>query len=91
MAKSNYKMRWYDHIIMGIIQILIAFAVGVRWFSRMIGERSYSELGSSKTSGIAYAIAQLEGTNWRFLLVGLFLFMAWIFFRRGYRQFKEGK
>lgn len=86
MAKSNYKMQWYDFVVMGIISLLLSLAIAFKWFSAMIGDRSYSELGSSRTSGIAYAIAKLEESNWRFVLVALFLFLGYIFVREGLKK-----
>ncbi|MDG3584160.1 hypothetical protein [Galbibacter pacificus] len=88
MAKSNYKIKWYEHIVLGVISLLLSLAISFKWFSKIMGERSYSDLGSSKTSGLVYAVAKLESSNWRFLLVALFLFMAWTYFVKGYKQSK---
>ena len=86
MAKSNYQVKWYEFFVLSAISFLLSACVALQWFSAMIGDRSYSELGSSRTSGIAYAIGQLESSNWRFLLVGLFLLLGYTFFREGLKK-----
>ena len=86
MAKSNYEMKWYEFLISGIMSLAVALAVAFRWFSSMIGGRSYEEMGSSKTSGIAYAIGKLENSDWRFLLVAVFLLLSYVFFKEGFRK-----
>lgn len=89
MAKSNYKMRWYDHAISGIMMLLVALAVSFRWFSKMQEGRSFSEINTSKTGGIAYLVAQLEDSNWRFVLVAFFLFLTWSSFVKAYEGYKK--
>lgn len=89
MGKSEYKTRWYEYIIQGIISLLLSLAILFKWFSLMIGDRKYSEIGSSKTSGLAYSVAKLEQSNWRYVLVIIFLFISISFFRRGYLNYKN--
>lgn len=89
MAKSNYKMRWYDHIISGVMMLFVALAVSFRWFSKMHEGRNFSEINTSKTGGIAYLVAQLEDSNWRFLLVAFFLFLALLSFVKAYKGYAK--
>ncbi len=69
MSKSNYKMNWYDYLVYSVISIALALAIAFKWFSAMIGGRPYSELSSSKSSGLAYMVSIIEQRNWRFVLV----------------------
>jgi len=89
MAKTKYKIKWYEQIVLGVISLFLSLAISFKWFSKMMGERSYSDLGSSKTSGLVYLVAKIEANNWRFLLVVLFLFVAWTYFVQGYNQYKR--
>jgi putative Mn2+ efflux pump MntP len=89
MAKSNYKIKGYEFLVLAVISFLLSAAVAFRWFSEMIGDRSYSELGSTRTSGIAYAISILEASNWRFVLVILLLILGYEFIREGLKKKKS--
>lgn len=91
MAKSDYKMKWFDYIVFGIISLLLSTSVLFKGFSAMIGDRKYSEIGSSKTTGLAYSVAKLEQSNWRYVLVIFFLCISISFFRRGYLNYKNKK
>lgn len=86
MAKSEYKIRWWEFMVMSVLSMLLSFAVAFKWFSFMIGDRTYSELGSSKTSGLVYAVAKLEGSSWRFLLVAMFFGLSILFFSEGKKK-----
>jgi len=89
MAKTKYKIKWHEHIILGVISLFLSLAISFKWFSKMMGERSYSDLGSSKTSGFLYLVAKIETSNWRFVLVLFFLIVAWSYFVQGYNQYKQ--
>jgi len=89
VAKQTYKTHWYDYLILSLINILLAVAITVRWFSYMIGDRSYAELGSSKSAGIAYAVGLLEKTNWRFVLVAFLLLLAHFYTRKSIALFRR--
>ncbi|KAB1068627.1 hypothetical protein F6U93_05780 [Tamlana haliotis] len=89
MAKTNYKMNWYDYIITSIIFTLMALAIAFKWFSSTLGGKSYSEISSSKQSAIAYSISVIEQSNWRYVLVVIFFLFAIISFKNGLKIFKE--
>ncbi len=88
MSKSNYKMNWYDYLVLSIISILLSLAIAFKWFSAMIGGKPYSELSSSKTSGIAYMISLIEQSNWRFLLVAIFFLIGIIYIKSAIKCYK---
>lgn len=52
MAKSNYKLEWYDYIIGGVILLMQAIAITLRWYSKLLEGKSFTEINSSKTGGI---------------------------------------
>lgn len=89
MSKSNYKMNWYDYLVYAIISIALSLAIAFKWFSAMIGNRAYSELSSSKSSGLAYMVSLLEQSNWRFILVITFFFIALVFIKKALKIYNN--
>ncbi len=85
----NKPLKWHEKIFLGVISLGLSLCITFRGFSMLIGDRSYSELGSSKTSGIAYAIGKLELTNWRFLLVGIFALIGIILIKEGNQMYRR--
>ena len=89
ISKTPYKISWYEFLILGAISLLLSLAVLFKWFSTIIGDRIYSEIGSSSTSGLAYSIAKLENTNWRLILVIIFVLISCLFLVEGYKSYNK--
>lgn len=86
MSKSDYKIRWFEYFILCALALGFALAVLFNWFSYMIGDRSYAELSSSKTSGLAYLVSNLEKSNWKYIIVIIFSLCCYIFAKLGLRE-----
>ena len=88
MTKSNYVIKWYEFIVMGVISLVLSLIFLFNGFSRLIGDRDYSEMSSSKTSGLAYMVSKFEQTNWKYLLILIFALLTYLNFKRGYKLYK---
>ncbi len=91
MSKPHYKIRWFEYFILSILSMSLSLAILFNWFSSMIGDRTYSQMGSSRTSGLAYLVSNIEKSNWKYLLVFVFSFCTYFFFQLGLKEYRKKK
>ncbi|MGB3467302.1 MAG: hypothetical protein WBA74_18610 [Cyclobacteriaceae bacterium] len=89
MTKKNARLRWHEALFLSFLNVLFAVAIANKVFTRLIGGRSYSEMGPSKNTGIAFAVSYLENTYWKYALIIFFLWLAYIYANKAFKSYKK--
>ena len=92
MTKERQKDKWHEDLFMALIYLIIVLTIMFKGFSKM--ENNFIidgtiKGGATKEKGLIAFISRLENSNWKYLIISVFLFLMCVYIKSGVKKLKE--
>jgi len=92
MTKENQKDKWHEDFFMAFIYLIIVLTIMFNGFSKMANNFIVDGIikgGATKEKGFIAFISRLENSNWKYLIISIFLLLMFVFVKSGIKKLKE--
>lgn len=91
MTKERQKDKWHEDFFMALIYLIIVLTIIFNGFSKMANNFIIDGTikgGTTKEKGLIAFISRLENSNWKYLIISIFLLLIFIFIKSGIKKLK---